>query len=107
MAKELLVDLDLNLNQLLNAKLQNLATPPTTTSWSGYKSWFYFNTTDKKYIRGMNTTWIISNVPANLAATTSAANGIITNSNGTNATLPLGDTANAGLLAPADKNKNK
>jgi len=45
------------------------------------------------------------NVATNLGYTVSPTNGIITNSNGTTATIPLADTTNAGLLAPGDKTK--
>ena len=43
--------------------------------------------------------------PTNLGYTAAAANGTITNSNGTAATLPLADATNAGLFAPADFSK--
>lgn len=41
----------------------------------------------------------------NLGYTASAINGIITNSSGSTATIPLGTGINAGLQAPADKSK--
>lgn len=41
----------------------------------------------------------------NLAYTASPTNGIVTSDTGTDATLPLADSTNAGLLAPADFTK--
>jgi len=41
----------------------------------------------------------------NLGYTASPTNGIVTSDTGTDATLPLADTSDAGLLAPADKTK--
>jgi hypothetical protein len=46
MAKNFLVDIDLNKGQLLNAKLQNLATAPTLQATD--KGYMYWNTTDNK-----------------------------------------------------------
>ena len=177
MAKKIfLVDIDLNNNQLLNFKLQNLAVAPTTTTWGGINlGWTYWNTSDKKAYTWDGIDWLDSfythpnhtgdvdsvgdgaitiknnivsnakladmptmtikgnntgstgdpidltkaqvlallnvadgaqaNVATNLGYTVGPTNGIITNSNGTTATIPLADTTNAGLLAPADKTK--
>lgn len=42
----------------------------------------------------------------NLGYTASATNGIVTSDTGTDATIPLVDGTNAGLMAPADKTKS-
>lgn len=54
--RNILVDIDLNKNQLLNAKLQNLATHPTlTASDAGFTYW---NTADNKQYSWTGTEWI-------------------------------------------------
>ena len=45
----------------------------------------------------------VSNVTTNLGYTASSTNGIVTSSDGTNATIPTATTTNAGLLTPAEK----
>ena len=47
----------------------------------------------------------VTNVDTNLDYTASPTNGIVTSSDGTDATLTLADITNAGLLAPADFTK--
>jgi len=52
-----------------------------------------------------NSTLINSSGATNLGYTASPTNGIVTSDTGTDATIPLADTTDAGLLAPADKTK--
>ena len=47
----------------------------------------------------------VTNVSTNLSYTAAPTIGTVTSSDGTNATLPLADATNAGLLAPADFTK--
>lgn len=44
---------------------------------------------------------LVITTASNLGYTASAASGVITNDNGTNATIPLADGTNAGLASPA------
>jgi hypothetical protein len=44
---------------------------------------------------------LVITATTNLGYTAGAASGIITNDNGTNATIPLADSINAGLMPPA------
>jgi len=53
---------------------------------------------------GLNTTKV-TNVSTDLGYTASPTNGIVTSSDGTDATLTLATTANAGLLSPAQFDK--
>ena len=46
-----------------------------------------------------------TNVDTNLGYTASATNGVVTSSDGTDATIPLADGTNAGLLTPSDFTK--
>jgi hypothetical protein len=53
-----LSDINLSNNQLLNLKLQNLATPPATTGWTGINlGWTYWNTTDLKAYSWNGASW--------------------------------------------------
>jgi hypothetical protein len=53
-----LVDIDLSKNQMLNMKLQNLASHPVTTTWAGINLGFtYWNTTDLKAYSWNGATW--------------------------------------------------
>jgi hypothetical protein len=54
-----LSDINLSNNQLLNLKLQNLATPPATTGWTGINlGWTYWNTTDAKAYSWNGNAWV-------------------------------------------------
>lgn len=100
-----LVDLDLNKNQLLNVVVQNLAVAPTSPA----EGQIYWSTADDTlYVYNLaTTTWIDlgENGVTNLSYTASASNGVVTSDSGSNATIPLATTGDAGLLQPSDKTK--
>lgn len=72
----------------------NVTIPTATTSSAGMLSGAIF---DQIVVNNGK----VSNVSTNLGYTASPTNGVVTSSDGTNATLPLGTGTNAGLLAPA------
>ena len=100
-----LVNLDLNKNQLLNAVVQNLAVAPT----SPVDGQIYWSTADDTvYVYSVDgNIWIDlgSSGITDLEYVASPTNGVVTSDTGDDATIPLGTTTNAGLLAPADKTK--
>lgn len=62
-----------------------------------------FDYTQKKYVDNA-----IASIPSgatNLTYTASPTNGTVNSDTGTDATIPLADTTNAGLLSPSDKTK--
>tara|TARA_B110001452_G_scaffold16216_1_gene13306 strand:+ start:353 stop:1990 length:1638 start_codon:yes stop_codon:yes gene_type:complete len=98
-----LVDLDLNKNQLLNAVVQNLATAPASPN----DGQIYWSTdSDTLYVWSeADEVWIDlgSDGITNLNYTAGVSNGVVTSSSGTNATIPLADGTNAGLISAAEK----
>ena len=95
-----LVDLDLSKNQLLNAVVQNLAPADGQIYWdTTANSLFAYDLT--------NTAWIDlgSDGITNLAYTAGVSNGVVTSSTGNDATIPLADGTNAGLMTAAEKTK--
>lgn len=96
-----LVDLDLSKNQILNAVVQNLATAPTTPS----EGQIYWDTGDATLYVWNQAAWIDlgSSGVTNLSYTAAVSSGEVTSSTGTNATIPLADATNAGLMSAAQK----
>lgn len=101
-------DIDLGeKNQIINFRVNSLATAPVTTGWGVERiGYMYYNTTSKMVFFWDGTQFVPGEVPTNLAmGTVTATTQIITNSNGTGITLIQATTANAGLLSAADKVK--
>ena len=98
-----LVDLDLSKNQLLNAVVQNLAVAPSSPA----EGQIYWSTADDTlYVWNADgSTWIDlgSSGITNLSYTAGVSNGVVTSDTGTNATIPLADGTNAGLMTATEK----
>ena len=98
-----LVDLDLAKNQLLNAVVQNLAVAPGSPVdgqiyWDTFQdSLFVYNVSGPGWID------LGASGVTNLNYTAAVSNGTVTSSTGTDATIPLADGTNAGLLTAAEK----
>ena len=100
-----LVDLDLNKNQLLNAVVQNLGTAPTSPN----QGQIYWDTAqDSLFVWDEDgNAWIDlgSDGITNLSYTAGVSNGVVTSDSGSDATIPLADGTNAGLMTAAEKTK--
>jgi hypothetical protein len=100
MAQKFLTNIDLNANQLINAKFEALATNPSTGNFEGR---MYFNTATFTLMVYANAAWrksvhsIVSGGGAGIAEalTVSESNGTVT------LTLNVADTDSAGLLPAA------
>ena len=100
MAQKFLTNIDLNQNQLINAKFEALATNPTTGNFEGR---MYFNTATFTLMVYANAGWkksvhsIVSGGGAGIAEalTVSESNGTVT------LTLNVADTDSAGLMPAA------
>ena len=98
-----LVDLDLSKNQLLNAVVQNLGAAPSTPNdgqiyWdTTVNSLFVWNATGSVWID------LGENGVTNLSYTPSVNAGVVVSDSGSNATIPLADGVNAGLMSAAEK----
>lgn len=106
--KKFLVDIDLAKNQLLNAKLQNLAAHPAVTSSD--VGFIYYNTTDKEvYLYELISVGVYAWVSlggSNLALGAVDPDTVeITNDNGDGVTLPAATTDDAGVMTSADKTR--
>lgn len=96
-----LVDLDLSKNQILNAVVQNLAVAPSSPS----DGQIYWSTADDTLYAYNGSAWIDlgSDGVTNLGYTAATDQGTVTSNTGTNATIPLADGTNAGLMTAAEK----
>jgi len=98
-----LVNLDLNKNQLLNAVVQNLAVAPASPS----EGQIYWSTADDTlYVWNQDgSAWIDlgSDGITNLSYTAAVSQGTVVSDSGSDATIPLADGTNAGLISAAEK----
>jgi len=101
--KQFLVDLDLTKNQLLNAVVQNLATAPSSPA----DGQIYWSTADDTLYVWSGSAWMNlgSDGVTNLSYTAGASSGTVVSDTGSNATIPLADGTNAGLMTASQKVK--
>jgi len=112
--RNFLIDVDLNKNQLLNPVLHNQTSHPGSSPSFTSTGYTYYNTTDHTaytYAPANGDAdgdgWINLGFPegagvTNLGYTASPTDGTVTSSTGGDATLPLANVTNAGLLDPTD-----
>jgi hypothetical protein len=100
-----LADLDLNQNQILNAVVENSLNAPS----SPVEGQIYWSTSDDTlYVYSSDITdWIDLGASGvtNLSYTAAVSQGTVTSNTGTNATIPLAGSTNAGLMTAAEKTK--
>jgi hypothetical protein len=96
-----LVSIQMNQNQLLYPVIHNLTSAPNTSP-TPVEGQMYMNTTDDNLYVYAGGVWVdLTTSQGNLGYTASPTNGTVTSgTTGSNATLPLADGTNAGLLAP-------
>lgn len=99
--RDFLVDIDLNKNQLLNFKLQNLATPPSLTI--NDKGYSFFDTTDGIQKTWTGTAWInVTGIGVtNLGISNTNIDVSLTSSTGTGVTINAATASFAGVMTAA------
>jgi len=89
------------ISSLLNdSNFITLADVPTFNP-SDYDLSDFTNNSTNPFVKQSN----ITNGTTNLGYTASSTNGVVTSDTGSDATIPLADNTNAGLLSPAEKSK--
>lgn len=102
--RDFLVDIDLNKNQLLNMKLQNLATAPTLAA--GDAGFIYWNTTDAKAYFWTGTAWRVVPLGTDLSINNKTATSfVLSSSTGGGVAIPEVSATEAGLMVATDKVK--